>query len=65
MNDNQNQLKAITADWDLPIYAVRLVPPTGIKYGFIKGEAIRLFRTNSSKKKHLKRAFWNSNNASK
>ena len=25
--------------------------PPGIKYGFIKGEAIRLLRTNSSKKK--------------
>ena len=37
--------------------------PPGVKYGFIKGEAIRLLRTNSSKK-HLKRAFLNSNNAS-
>ena len=25
--------------------------PPGVKYGFIKGEAIRLFRTNSSEKK--------------
>ena len=37
--------------------------PPGVKYGFIKGEAIRLFRTNSSEKKGLK--VLNSNNASK
>ena len=35
--------------------------PPGVKCGFIKGEAIRLLRTNSSRK-NLKRAFWNSNN---
>ena len=32
--------------------------PPGVKYGFIKGEAIRLLRINSSKKKkHLRRTF--------
>ena len=35
--------------------------PPGVKCGFIKGEAIRLLRTNSSRK-NLKRTFWNSNN---
>ena len=30
-------------------YPFYLVPPSGVKRGFIKGEAIRLLRTNSSK----------------
>ena len=35
-----------------------LCHPPGVKYGFIKGKAIRLLRANScEKKKHLKRAF--------
>ena len=40
--------------------------PPGVKRGFIKGEAIRLLRTNSSKKKkHLKSALQTLNDASK
>ena len=37
--------------------------PPGVKRGFIKGEAIRLLRTNSSKT--FKECFANFNNASK
>ena len=29
--------------------------PPGVKYGFIKGEAMRLLRTNSRQKEHLRR----------
>ena len=37
--------------------------PPGVKYGFIKGEAMRLLRTNSSKKT-FEEGRLNSNNAS-
>ena len=33
---------------DLPIHPLYLLPPPGVKRGFIKGEAIILLRTNSS-----------------
>ena len=44
---HQNSLQA---DGNLTIYPFYLVPPSGSKKrGFLKGEAIRLLRTNSSK----------------
>ena len=41
---HQNSLQA---DGNLSIYPFYLVPPSGVKGGFIKGEGIRLLKTNS------------------
>ena len=59
---HQNSLQAKGKPFDIPILLRATLQ--GVKRGFIKGEAIRLLRTNSSKQ-HLKSALQTLNDASK
>ena len=40
---------ALQTDRNFPIYTLHLLPPPGVRKGFIKDEALRLLRTKSSK----------------